>query len=123
MSNIEILLLQATNLDRVVRIRTDDRVDRVAGVYYEPIVGRAVHVLRVVGHRVRRVGHRQSGQLGIQVTVGVLLLGEYDEVGFARGLKRNDVIIILYYYCCRFAAKAAAPNPSVYNTIYKSTLE
>lgn len=95
MLNIEILLLQATNLNRVVRVRTDDRVDRVAGVYYEPIVGRAVHVLRVVGHRVRRVRHRQSGQLGVQITVGVLFLGEYDEVRFARGLKRNDVIIIL----------------------------
>jgi len=84
-------------------------VDRVAGVYYEPIVGRAVHVLGVVGHRVRRVRHRQSGQLGVQITVGVLLLGEYDEVGFARGLKRNDMI----YNIIIVVAKAATPNPSM----------
>lgn len=88
-----------TNLDCVVRVRTNDRVDRVAGVYYEPIVGRAMHVLRVVGHRVRRFRHRQSGQLGVQITVGVLFLCEYDEVRFTRGLKRNDKILLQLSFC------------------------
>jgi hypothetical protein len=83
------------NLDCVVRVRTNDCVNRVAGMHYEPIVGRAVYVLCVVGHRVWRIRHRQSGQFSVQITIGVLLLREYDKVRFARGLKRNDINIIV----------------------------
>lgn len=75
-----------TYLDRVVRVWTDDRVDRVTRVHYEPVVRGTLHVLGIVGHGVRRIRHRQSGQLRVQITVGVLLKREYDEVGFARGL-------------------------------------
>lgn len=63
----------STNLHRVVRIWTDDRMNRIAGVYYEPVVGWTMHVLRIVGNRMQRIWHRQPWQLRVQITVGVLL--------------------------------------------------
>lgn len=85
----------ASNLDRVVMIRTDNSVDRIAGVHYKPVVCGTVHVLGIIGDDMRRVRHRQTRQLRVQIAVGVLLQGEYDKMRFTCGLKNKKTSYIL----------------------------